>query len=314
MGLTYTEAQTVSDEWFDTPLVQQVYQNSPFYVRLKNRNLVKVGGGRKLQWPIRYTDLGKSDAVDPLAEVTFEGKDTRTTAEVDWAYYISKSLIDWKEQAENSGKQQKVDLVGEKTTEMKEDMEDRFAKDLYTTNPNGKGMIALPVIVDAGDTYAGIQTGDAPHWAAVEDTTETVLSLYGEDSISEYIADCTFGKKFPNYFLTTLDLAAKFESLIEPQKRYYDKESADAGFRAMTFHGSPVQGDYYCTAKSFYGLHIESFELIFHSKYNKKLTPWQNLFQAGFPNAIGRVMSSALNLKCNCRRPHFKFTLLDFTK
>lgn len=315
MALTYSEAQTVSDSYYDKPLVQQVYQSCPFYVRLKNRNLVKIGGGLDIRFPIRYAELGKSDAVDPLAEVTFEGVDTRTTGKLDWKTYITKGLIDWKERLQNSGKTQIVSLIGDKTTEMKEDADSRFAKDLYVANPNGMGMIPITTIVDSSDVYAGVDPGDvATAWKSYfEDNTETELLLYGENSISEAMADCNFGQKHPNYFLTTLDLASKLESLIEPQKRYYDKESADAGFRTVTFNGIPVQGDYHCTAKLFLGLHTESFELVIHKDYNKKLTKWTELLQAGFPNALGRVMSSALNLVCKSRRPNFKFDALDYT-
>ena len=314
MAFTYTEAQSISEAYYDTPLVQQVYQDSPFYQRMKQKNQIVIGGGLNIRFPIRYEALGYANAVDSEAQVVFEQKATRNVGVLEWTTYIGKTKCSWKERIQNTGKTQIVDIMAEKATEMREDIDNRFATDLYTTNPNGFGFASLPVIVNSTGAYAGLVYTDAATWKAYkQDDATTILALFGTGSISEAIADCVFGKHFPNFFLTTIDLASKVESLIEPQKRYYDKNMADIGFRSISLHGYPVTGDYHCPAKAFYGLCDNTFKIHVHKDYNMKLSKWEPLFQAGFPHDLGRIISWSGNIVCNCRRPNFKFTVLDYT-
>ena len=314
MALSIDEANAVSTPNYDTPLKQQVYQESPFYVKLQKKNKIKLDGGENIRFPIRYLEYGKADAVGPRQQVTFEQLETRTAGQLEWKFYNSQTMISWDERVKNTGKQAVVKLLAEKADELRQDMDNRFATDLYTANPNGLGFSSLATIVDSADTYAGIAVSDAATWKSYnEDAATTILAMYGTGSLAEAIADCTFGKSYPNFHLTTIDLASKFESLIEPQKRYEDKEMADAGFRNCTFHGSPVFGDYHCTAKAWYGLCIDEFEIAVHPDYDMDVSAWKELFQGGFPNAMAKVVSWSGNILCKCRRVNFKKTALDYT-
>lgn len=315
MALSVNEANTVSSKYYDKTLVQQVYESSAFYVKLKKMGQV-IPGGVSITWPIRYTKLSDADAVGPRQQIAYTSSETRTQAVQDWKYYKVQSLISWDERTKNgAGKTQVVNLLKDKAQEMKEDMDDRFATDLYTENPNGNGFTSLATIVDSSATYAGIAVADAAAWASQEDSTTTELVLYSGDTtgLAGMVNAATFGNKSPSAHFTTRNLASKFESLIEPQKRYEDKEMADAGFKNCTFHGAPVFGDDFCTANTWYGLYMKDMYICYHPDYNKNLGPWTKLDQIGYPNALGRIMTWAGNIKSVSRNAHFKFTALDPT-
>ena len=315
MALSVSEANTVTDRFYKTPMVQQVYEDSALWVKMKSQNKLKRAGGERLQFPIRYKEFGKSDAVDPRAEVSFEQLETRTAGVLPWTYYNTAQMISWDERVKNTGKEKIVNLMKDKSDEMVQDQNERFATDLFTTNPNGKGFVALPVIIDGTADYAGIADADADsNWAAaVDDTSTTTLLLYGSGSISESVNASTFGKYSPDFHLTTRDLASKAESLLEPQKRYQDKVLADAGFKNVTFHGAPIVGDDHCPAALWLGMCMKAFEIWCHTDYDMELTPWKELFQAGFPNAMGRTLSWAGNIVCTMRKCNMKYTALDYT-
>lgn len=314
MALTYTEAQSVSTDFYDKVIKQQIYQSSPFLVKLQKNNDVVTDGGNNYRWTIRYQTLGKADAVDPDEMFVFEKIPTRTTAILEPRFYKAETMLTWKERNTNSGKEKVINLIADKSEELVQDMSNRFATDLYTQNPAGIGFQALPTIVDSAGSYAGIAVADASAWAGVEDGTETELKLYGENSLSEYIADCTLGPDFPNFHLTTLDLASKFESLIEPQNRYANQEMADAGFRNVSFHGAPVLGDYHCVAGNWYGLCMKKgiFQLRHHPSDNMTVSKWRELFPQ-YPKNLGKFVTWMGELCCKCRKVNFKFTALDYT-
>jgi hypothetical protein len=315
MALAITEVNTAQHKYFDRKKVSmnQVYEEDPFLSRLLKNNKVITRGGTSIQYSIRYRKYGKADAVGPDKQTSFERKTTRTGADLDWKYYSVDSMITQEEQVKNTGQPQIIDLLADKEEEMRQDFTDRIATDVYTTNPNGLGISSLAEIVDSADTYAGIAVSDAAAWAGNEDSSTTELLLYGTNSLSYWCNQATFGRKMPTLINTTRDLASKFESLVEPQKRYTDKETANAGFPNVTFHGIPVVGNPYVPASVMYGLCVEMFELRIAPDFNFEVTPWTNLLQGGFAWGMGRVMSLVFNLLCRMRQVNFKFTALDYT-
>ena len=199
MALSITEAQTVQSDYFDkVDLTQQVYEEDPFLNKLKRNNKIVWDGGNEIQWGVRYRKYARANAIDPDSEVAFQTKPTRTAAKLAWAFYHIDTMMTWKERATNTGKSQIFNLMADKNSEIMEDMMDRMATDLYTTNPNGLGHVSLDTIVDSADTYGGIAVANAASWAGVEDSSTTVLALYGANSLSYMRNQATLGKKLPD--------------------------------------------------------------------------------------------------------------------
>ena len=316
MSLTISEANTTQKKFYDRKKLSynQVYEEDPFLSKLKRSHKVTSRGGNSIQFPIRYRKYGRADATGPDAQIRFERKTTRTAGDVDWKYYNVDSMITQEEQVKNDGEPKVIDLLGDKEEEMRQDLTDRLSTDLYTANPNGYGMDSLATMVDAAATYAGLAVVDADTWLSIADSSTTQLVLYGTNSLSYLMNSATFGKKRPTLINTTRHLASKFESLIEPQKRYADKETANAGFSNVTFHGVPVVGNPFVPSATMYGLCVEDFEFRVNPNFDFETTPWTDLFQAGFPWTMGRVISLVCNLICKMRRTSFKATAFDYTE
>jgi len=316
MALSIDEANTVSTKYYDKTITQQVYQKCPFYAKLKSIGNVSADGGTQIQFGIRYRALDKGGFIGPRDQVTYSQKETRTGAVLDWKYLHDHAMISWDERVKNSGKPEIINLLEEKTTELREDMADKFANALYATAPGANDISSLFEIVDTGTTYAGIAVADAAAWAAaVEDSTTTELSLYGTGSISESINAATFGTDKPDIHFTTRNLWSKFESLIEPQKRYYSTQSemAKAGFTAIGFHDGEIIGDPYCPTGDWFGLDSKQFEIRYHPQFNMKVDPWIKLEQAGYPYAMVKNVAWVGNIVCKMRKTSFRYSALDYT-
>jgi hypothetical protein len=312
MALTIDQANTVSHRVFDETLVQTCYDNSPFWVRMKQENKIRKHFGTSIQWPIRYKQADLAAAVNPDDQVDFRSPDTRTAATLAMAYYRSKTLITWKERSENTGDAKIVDLIKEKAKEMQQALYHVFATDLYNYR-NAISITPIPYIVDATITYGGIAYTDASTWAAWHDASTTALTLYGAGSLSYYQNLATFGTEGPSLHVTTKNLYSKFMSLFEGQKIYQDNRLADAGFDNIKFMGAPIVADAYCPTSNWYGLDISAFEFCVHPDYDFKLTDWFTLEQNGHPESMARVISFAGNLKCTQRRTSFKLSGLNYT-
>ena len=312
MALTLDQANSVSKRIFDETLVQTAYDNSPFWVRMKQENKITKHFGTSIQWPLEYKQADLSAAVDPSDQVDFRTVDTITGLVLAMKFYRAKNLITWQEQAENSGEAKIVDLLKAKAKTMQRALYHNFATDLYTTNTSGKGIASLVDIIDSATTYGGVAVADASTWASWEDASTTALTLYGAGSLSYYQNLATFGTEGPKFHVTTKNLYTKFMSLFEGQKVYQDNRLADAGFDNIKFMGSPITADAYCPASYWYGLDIGALEFCVHPNYNFKLTDWFKLEQAGHPESMARVISFAGNLKCTNRRTSFKLSTLNY--
>jgi hypothetical protein len=65
--------------------------------------------------------------------------------------------------------------------------------------------------------------------------------------------------------LTTQTLFEKYESLLQPQLRYTDAKTADAGFQNLLFKSAPVTYDVHCQAGVMYFLNSKYLTLVGHS-------------------------------------------------
>lgn len=320
MPLTINEANSVSEEFYDRQLTQQVYEKSPLCWKLKNERNITWDGGVSLRFPIRHTGLDKAKAVNPREQITYEQVETRTAGELPWSYYSAHAMISWDERVQNSGKARVINLLGDKAEEMMEDLYNKFVVDLYNTTQVTKVIQSLNTIIDSGDSYAGIAVADAAEWAANEDSTTTELHFYGSaGSLSHAINLATFGPDKPDLIITSRDLYNKAESLLEPQKRYEDTMMANGGFTTVKFHDIPIVGDYGLDAPSagngayMYGIDTKHLEFRYHRDWNFKTTSWTSLIQGGYPEAMVKVCTWAGNLCCKMRKTNFKFTALDYT-
>jgi hypothetical protein len=313
MALSINEINTHSHKYFDPTLKQQVYDKSVFFKKLQAERRVKADGGTSVQWPIRIAKLGTATSTGFRTKVDFQSKETRTGADDDWAAYKVDTMVHWDETTYNKPKGKIFDIVKEKYVEMKEDLQDELAYDFLTrtTQKDSQSLQPLNVIVDETGSYGGIAVADAADWKSPDDDATTQLKLYGSASLGYYVDQATFGQDGPNLIITTRELKSKYTSLLTPQTRYRDENTANLGFDNVLFENIPVVGDVYLPAGYLYGLDMKMFEI----KENQPLetTDWFDLKQAGYPNAMAKYASCVMQVICRRRRTNFKFTALDYT-
>lgn len=313
MALSIDEANTMSSKYYDPTLTQQVYEESPFFYRLKQKNRVTWSGGTQIQWGIRYAEAGLARMVGPREQATYEEVETRTGAVLDWRYARGHAMISWDERVKNDGKAQVINLLADKATEMREDMYELFADKLYSTSEGANDFVPLDTIVDTTTTYAGIATTDAAAWAAgFENSAETVLHQYGTASaLATAINSCTFGKNKPDLILTTRNLWSKLASWFEGQKQYGDSMMAKGGFTTVSFEGITAVADAKCNTSRLYLLDTNQFEWRTHSDFDMVIKPWVS-YEPDYPEAMIKRIVWAGNLMCRMRKTSGKFTGIDY--
>jgi hypothetical protein len=299
---------------------QQVYDEHPFLAKMRAEEKITIDGGTKIQVPIRYKKLDKAGSAGFREQFVFEGVQTRTAIELDWKAMKAETVLFWDEKIKNAGSGRIINLAKEKATELKEDFLDKMATKLLQvhTDVGDLDFESLDNIVDDSTSYGGLNPGDTDvdlsEWASTVDSSTTALNIYGSNSLSYMRSQATFGKREPTMHLTTRELFTKYESIIQPQQRYEDKQMANLGFSTLTFHKKPVVEDPYVLTGYWYGIDTNAFEIFVKEGEDMDVSDWFSLEQAGYPKTTAKYMTAVLNIICRMRKTSFKFEALDYTE
>jgi hypothetical protein len=132
------------------------------------------------------------------------------------------------------------------------------------TGNSGKDWNGLGNLIESGNTVGGINSATAGNefWRSKEDNDAVALSLADMSSMYNSVS---VGNDHPDTLLTTQTLFEKYEALLQPNLRYTDTKTADAGFQNLLFKAAPVMYDVHCTAGTFFFLNSKYITLVGHS-------------------------------------------------
>lgn len=179
------------------------------------------------------------DALTPA-----HGQEIITAAEFAWkqaAIFIPMSGM---EEAKNSGDKAIVNLLKAKTENAERTAAEQFETMLLTftgTENSGKGWAGLPTLV--GDqtstvtTVGGIDSTTDTYWRSFKNTTPTALTL---PLLSNAYNTVSHGADACDFEVTTQTLWEKYEGLLQPNQRFMDPKTAEAGFANLMHRGSKV--------------------------------------------------------------------------
>jgi hypothetical protein len=223
-----------------------------------------LNGGTKIVEPLIYgqnSTVASYSGYDSLALTPQEGI---SAAEYDWKQYAASIAISGIEEAKNNGEQEIINLLEAKIMQAEESMRESFNQMFFGdgTGNSGKDWNGLGNLVESGNTVGGINSSTYSYWQSKEENTATALTLA---QMSTMYNNVSVGNDHPDTLLTTQTLFEKYEALLQPNLRYTDTKTADAGFQNLLFKAAPVMYDVHCTGGVFYFLNSKYITLVGHS-------------------------------------------------
>ena len=250
---------------YRSQLTDNVFTARPLTYQLMDKGRIRMlNGGTKIVEPLIY---GKNSTVasysgyDSLALTPQEGI---SAAEYEWKQYAASIAISGIEEAKNNGEQEIINLLEAKIMQAEESMRESFNQMFFAdgTGNSGKDWNGLGNLVESGNTVGGINSTTYEWWKSKEDNDAVALSLADMSSMYNSVS---VGNDHPDTLLTTQALFEKYEALLQPNLRYTDTKTADAGFQNLLFKAAPVMYDVHCTAGVFYFLNSKYITLVGHS-------------------------------------------------
>jgi len=270
MALTYGELTAITEKYFQPKLVDNIFASNVLLSRLKSKQQTMDGGERVLL-PVAYATTTASGSYSGADTLDTTPNDQVSAAEFTWCQYYANITITGLDELKNGGDSAKVSFVKSKVQLAEKSLASNLGTDLYNDGTTTGALQGLVLAVDSTGTYGGISRTEYSWWAAQEDSTSTILTI---PTIEAIYGDCTVGNSKPSVMVTTQDIFDDYLALLQPQQRFTDGKTADAGFVNCLFRGTPVTVDQHCTASHMFFLNEDYLHLYVHSKRNFKMEPF----------------------------------------
>lgn len=248
-------------------LTDNVFTARPLTYWLSDKGRIRTeSGGTKIVEQLIY---GQNDTVKSYSgyeTLSLTPQEGISAAEYDWKQYGASIAISGIEEAKNNGEHAIINLLEAKIMQAEESMREGFNQMFFAdgTGNGGKNWNGLGNLVENANNVGGIDSALAGNefWRSYEENTAEALSLL---KMATAYNSVSVGNDHPDVILTTQTLFEKYESLLQPQLRYTDTKTADAGFQNLLFKSAPIMYDVHAPAGTMYFLNSKYLKLVGHT-------------------------------------------------
>jgi hypothetical protein len=246
-------------------LTDNVFSARPLTYHLMNKGRIRMlNGGSKIVEPLVHglnTTVAAYSGYDTISLTPQTGI---SAAEFDWKQYAASIAISGIEEAKNNGEQEVINLLEAKIMQAEESMREGFNQMFFADGSASNAWNGLGNLIETGNTVGGINSATAgnEYWRSYEENTAGALTLA---QMATAYNSVSVGNDHPDMVLTTQTLFEKYESLLQPQLRYTDTKTADAGFQNLLFKSAPVTFDVHAPAGTMFFINSKYLSLVGHS-------------------------------------------------
>jgi hypothetical protein len=255
-------------------LTDNVFNARPLTFFLMDKGRIRMlNGGTNIVEPLIYGENSTVASYSGYDTISLTPQSGITAAEFDWKQYAASVAISGIEEAKNNGEQAMVNLLEAKIMQAEESMKEGFNAMFFGdgTGNSGKNWNGLGNLVESGNTVGSINGASESWWNSYEENTAGALTLAQMTTAYNTVS---VGNDHPDMVLGTQTLFEKYESLLQPQLRYTDTKTADAGFQNLLFKAAPVAYDVDAPAGTMYFLNSKYITLVGHSDKWFEVTPF----------------------------------------
>ena len=263
----YNELLSTTLANYRDKLTDNVFTARPLTYWLMDKGRIQTEtGGTKIVEQLIYGQNSTVASYEGYEQLSLTPQSGISAAEYDWKQYGASIAISGIEEAKNNGEHAIINLLEAKIMQAEESLREGFNQMFFAdgTGNSGKNWNGLGNLVESGNTVGGINSATAgnEYWRSYEENTAGALTLL---QMATAYNSTSVGNDHPDVILTTQTLFEKYESLLQPQLRYTDTKTADAGFQNLLFKSAPIMYDTHCTAGVMYFLNSKYIKLVGHS-------------------------------------------------
>mgnify|MGYP005846809373 CR=1 FL=1 len=290
-------------------LVDNVTSRIFLFDWLKRKGKMRIeSGGEEIVVPLLYAfndTVASYSGYDPIDLIPQEGIGN---ARYSWKQTAGAVTISGKEERQNSGDSQIINLLKAKTLQLELSFAGWFNEKLFLdgTGNNSKDIDGLGLLVSSDGTgiVGGIDSSIHTWWKSYYINGAKTSSDYDNLLSRMRTAYNTISKgvDFPDIGITTQPVYEGYESKLTATVNYaigiVDSRTADYGFQNLKFKGATLTWDSDCPSACLYFLNSNYIELVTHAMANFELQPF---IKPDNQDAKSALMLWQGNLTCSNR-------------
>lgn len=270
--MTWDNVSAITQRKIMPKLVDNIFESNPLLLRLKEKSYESVDGGTEIDQPLNYAQNSSGGWYSGSDTLSTTDSQIITAAAYQWKHLYENITILGTEEIKNSGDSAKIKLAKSKMEIAEKTMKDRLGTGLYSSGTDAKSIAGLRVIVGTANTVGGISQTTYSWWQSQVDSSTTTLGL---NSMQNRFTACRIDNDKPTVIMTTDTLFDVYWGLLQPQQRFQDSKTANAGFDSLMFNSTPVINDSHCPSGYMYFLNEKYLHLYYHPSENMKFEPFQ---------------------------------------
>lgn len=261
MAVSVSAINSITKQLFIPKMADNVIlSNALLYFLEKNKGMESIPGGQDIRQPVRYARFSSRGFYSGAQTLATAYNEKKTALVFDWKQYFVNITVTGLDKLKNAGENKVIDHVKSEVQAAEEDLRDSFGTGVYSNgSTHPLSITGCRAYLSTSNTYGGISQSSESWLQAQIDSTTTTLSLGKMQE--RYEAASQPPTERPNLITCTESIFNSYWSLLQPQQRFADSESADAGFKNLLFNGAAVMEDQYCP----------SLNMIFHNTKHIKL-------------------------------------------
>lgn len=289
---------------YSKTITDNVYNANVLLKWLNGRKRL-VDGGMSIVYPLIKGDQNSGGFYSGAQQLNTIQTDQETQVEYRWQNAYEPIQLTRDEERYNSGDVHKIiDLVGEKIERSELALAKRLEQAFSTPVAGAGNLVDLETMVGTG-TLGTIPGASQTFWQSTVTTSGSFAAQGLSDmSTATYAVSSSATVDNPSIYVTNKTIFQYFENSRLPLERIENGSlSANAGFKNLTYKGTPVIYGNFIGSGLMFGLNENYIEYVVDSQTDMAMTP--------FVTPINQTVKVAFilfrgNMTTNNRRRHFK--------
>lgn len=266
MAINISSISAITHRYFFPSLADEVVTSMALLMKMKEKGrMVSIDGGDDIRQPLTYARNASAMnySGDETLNVAYNEK--KSALVFDWKQKSIAVTITGLDEIKNSGAARVLSHVETEMEIAKRDMKNAFASGLYSAGTDPKEITGARVFLSTSNSYGGFSQSTESWLQAKIDSSTTTLSL---GKMQERWEACKEDNDKPDLITTTETLFNSFWSLLQPQQRFSDGDTAKAGFINLMFNTAPVLEDSYCPSGYMVFWNLKKLKLVSSTQRN----------------------------------------------
>ena len=248
-------------------LADNVSNHNPLLNRMRERGNLTQVTGRDIVRELEYADNSTVSFYNGYEILDTSPSDVLTAAVFEYKQLAGNVTISGREQIQNSGEQQLINLLEARIGNLERSMENSLASSIFSdgTGSSSKEIGGLQLVVaDAGTgTVGGINSSTFPFFQNKQATaTSSAFSTANiQSDMNGLYIQLVRGTDAPDLVVAGSTPYTTFLATLQTLQRVADSRLADLGFTAVKYLNSDVVYDSNCAASRMYFLNTNYLRL-----------------------------------------------------